>query len=84
MKKGRIIFLRPTCISQAMKGAVLLRSCFLSHLRIFMSDIEDIVKGMVRGRIKGSFTWVKKGSDYGIQLVKVTDRKNGNAEINRD
>lgn len=45
-----------------------------------MSDIEDIVKGMVRGRIKGSFTWVKKGSDYGIQLVKVTDRKNGNAE----
>lgn len=26
--------LRPTCISQAMKGAVLLRSCFLSHLRI--------------------------------------------------
>ena len=50
------------------------------HYRVFMSDIEDIVKGMVRGRIKGSFTWVKKGSDYGIQLVKVTDRKNGNAE----
>lgn len=33
MKKGIIIFLRPTCISQVTKGAVLLWSCFLSHLR---------------------------------------------------
>lgn len=35
-----------------------------------MSDIEDIVKEMVKGRIKGSFTWVKKGASYGLQLVK--------------
>lgn len=35
-----------------------------------MSDIEDIVKEMVKGRIKGSFTWVKKGANYGLQLVK--------------
>lgn len=34
-----------------------------------MSDIEDIVKEMVKGRIKGSFTWVKKGVNYGLQLV---------------
>lgn len=62
------------------KTTIVLRNRHKFHYRVFMSDIEDIVKGMVRGRIKGSFTWVKKGSDYGIQLVKVTDRKNGNAE----
>ena len=34
-----------------------------------MSDTEDIIKKMVKGRIKGSFTWVKKGANYGIQLA---------------
>ena len=38
--------------------------------QVFMSDIEDIVKEMVKGRIKGSFTWVKKGANYGLNLVK--------------
>lgn len=40
-----------------------------THYQVFMSDIEDIVKEMVKGRIKGSFTWVKKGANYGLQLV---------------
>ena len=34
-----------------------------------MSDIEGLVKEMIKGRIKGSFTWVKKGANYGLQLV---------------
>lgn len=38
--------------------------------QVFMSDITAIVKEMVKGRIKGSFTWVKKGANYGLQLVK--------------
>ena len=37
--------------------------------QVFMSDTEDIIKKMVKGRIKGSFTWVKKGANYGIQLA---------------
>lgn len=42
------------------------------HYRVFMSDIEDIVKEMVKGRIKGTFTFVKKGSDYGLKLINTT------------
>lgn len=38
--------------------------------QVFMSDIEDIIKEMIKGRIKASFTWVKKGSNYGLKLVK--------------
>ena len=37
--------------------------------QVFMSDTEDIIKKMLKGRIKGSFTWVKKGANYGIQLA---------------
>ncbi|HBA29148.1 MAG TPA: hypothetical protein DCZ45_01075 [Parabacteroides goldsteinii] len=37
--------------------------------QVFMSDIEGIVKEMIKGRIKGSFTWVKKGGNYGLRLV---------------
>lgn len=38
--------------------------------QVFMSDIEDIVKEMVKGRIKATFTWVKKGANYGLKLVE--------------
>lgn len=38
--------------------------------QVFMSDIEDIIKEMVKGRVQGSFTWAKKGSNYGLKIVK--------------
>lgn len=38
--------------------------------QVFMSDIKDIVKEMIKGRIKGSFTWTKKGANYGLKLVE--------------
>lgn len=45
---------------------------------VFMSDTYDIIKEMIKGRIKGTFTWtkkgenygIKKGEDYGLKLVK--------------
>ena len=46
--------------------------------QVFMSDIESVVKEMIKGRIKGSFTWVKKGTNYGLQLVK--NKKNNEHE----
>ena len=37
--------------------------------QVFMSDTEDIIKEMVKGRIKANFTWTKKGANYGLKLV---------------
>lgn len=34
-----------------------------------MSDSIDMIQNAVKGRIKGTFTWVKEGSNYGIKLV---------------
>lgn len=33
-----------------------------------MSDSIDMIQNAVKGRIKGTFTWVKEGSNYGRQL----------------
>lgn len=38
--------------------------------QVFMSDLTDIVKKMVRGRIKGTFIFTKKGANYGLKLYK--------------
>jgi len=40
----------------------------ITHYAVFMSDITSIVRHMTHGRIKGTFVWVKKGANYGIQL----------------
>lgn len=37
--------------------------------QVFMSDSIDMIQNAVKGRIKGTFTWAKKGSNYGLQLV---------------
>lgn len=38
--------------------------------QVFMSDVKDIVEEMVKGRVQGKFTWAKKGSNYGLRIVK--------------
>ena len=49
--------------------------------QVFMSDIEDIVKNMVNGRIKALFTWVKKGDNYGIKFYGNIEDENKRDEI---
>lgn len=39
------------------------------NYQVFMSDAIDMIQNAVKGRIKGTFTWVKEGSNYGIKLV---------------
>lgn len=39
------------------------------NYQVFMSDSIDMIQNAVKGRIKGTFTWVKEGSNYGIKLV---------------
>ena len=39
------------------------------NYQVFMSDSIDMIQNAVKGRIKGTFTWVKNGSNYGIKLV---------------
>lgn len=38
--------------------------------RVFLSDSIEILKHTVNGRIKGIFTWIKKGANFGLKLVK--------------
>ena len=40
------------------------------HYNVFMSDSEDIINHCVNGRIKGTFSFVKKGQNYGLQLIE--------------
>ncbi|MGL5731876.1 MAG: hypothetical protein ACRCX5_12255 [Bacteroidales bacterium] len=42
----------------------------VTKYNVFMSDIVDIVREMNKGRIIAEFTWVKKGSSYGIKIAK--------------
>lgn len=37
---------------------------------VFLSNSVDIIRKMVDGKISGVWTFVKKGSNYGIKLVK--------------
>ena len=39
--------------------------------RVFLSDSIEILNHTVNGRIKGVFTWTKKGANFGLKLVKV-------------
>ena len=36
---------------------------------MFMTDFHDIVKDMVTGRISGTFTYQKRGANYGMRRV---------------
>ncbi|AKF13441.1 hypothetical protein PHIN3_178 [Sinorhizobium phage phiN3] len=36
---------------------------------VFLSDLADIMKIMVRGEVGGTFTFCKKGMNYGTKLV---------------
>lgn len=39
------------------------------NYQVSLSDSIDMLQNAVKGRIKGTFTWVKNGSNYGIKLV---------------
>ena len=45
------------------------------HYNVFMSDAEDIINHCVNGRIIGTFCFVKKGQNYGLQLVESEAKK---------
>jgi hypothetical protein len=36
---------------------------------MFMTDFHDVVKDMVTGRISGTFTFQKRGANYGMRRV---------------
>lgn len=40
---------------------------------MFVSDLDDIVRHMVNGKITGQFTFIKRGQNYGCQLVKAVE-----------
>ncbi len=40
------------------------------HYYVFPSDLKAIMFNSTKGRIKGSFRFVKKGANYGLQLIK--------------
>jgi hypothetical protein len=40
---------------------------------MFVSDMTDAIPDMVHGHIMGSFTFVKRGGNYGCKLVKGQD-----------
>ena len=40
------------------------------HYNVFMSDVEYIILNSIKGRIKGTFRFVKKGQNYGLQLIE--------------
>ena len=43
---------------------------FLTY-HVFMTDFTDtIVDNMICGKVKGTFTFTKRGQNYGIKLVK--------------
>lgn len=44
---------------------------------MFISNLGDVIKanGLIEGKIKGKFTFVKKGQNYGIALVKGADNQ---------
>lgn len=36
---------------------------------MFMTDFEETIPHMVRGRIRGTWTFIKRGQNYGIRMV---------------
>ena len=50
------------------------KSYFATHLMSFFES-EDIIKHCVNGRIIGTFCFVKKGQNYGLQLVESEENK---------
>jgi hypothetical protein len=36
---------------------------------MFMTDFHDIIKDMVTGRVSGTFTFQKRGANYGMRRV---------------
>lgn len=36
---------------------------------MFVSDLDDVVRQMVGGKITGEFTFIKRGQNYGCRLV---------------
>lgn len=45
---------------------------------MFLSDFTDIIAHLNCGRVTGSFTFTKKGQNYGCRLVHIDERKKAN------
>ena len=49
---------------------ILEKEFFGTRYEVFMTDVESIINKMHLGEISGTFTFVKRGQNYGIKLVK--------------
>jgi hypothetical protein len=43
------------------------------RLSMFMTDFNDVVPFMVKGKLRGRFTFVKRGQNYGARLIEADD-----------
>lgn len=41
------------------------------YYQVFLTDSKEIIQNMMHGIIYGKWTFVKKGENFGIKLVKV-------------
>lgn len=37
---------------------------------MFLTDIDDAIQHLVRGELRGTFQFTKRGQNYGVQLVQ--------------
>lgn len=44
---------------------------------VFLKEFEQMLPHMVRGSITGTFTYIKRGMNYGTRLVRTSSRENG-------
>lgn len=43
------------------------------RLSMFMTDFNEVVPHMVKGKIHGRFTFSKRGKNYGVRLLEAED-----------
>ena len=40
------------------------------HVYMFLTDLQDAIPHMLRGELCGTFQFIKRGQNYGVQLVQ--------------
>ena len=43
---------------------------FKQTLYMFMTDFDEVVDRLINGKLSGTFTFCKRGMNYGIKMVK--------------
>jgi len=71
--KDNFIFEDTLCFVEFQRGrssaiAKFHRSSTNTYCTVFLSDLAEIIKNMKYGNIQGTFTFCKKGQNYGLKL----------------